>query len=433
MSRSYQSGFGNEFATEAMPGVLPAGQNSPQKVAHGLYAEQLSGTAFTAPRSENQRSWLYRIRPAAMHQPFAKVFHPTLQCGPFTEFAASPNQLRWNPFPIPSTPADFIEGLMTIAGNGSADSQTGVAIHIYAANRSMQDRFFYNADGELLIVPQQGGLSLRTEFGVLDMAPGEIAVVPRGVRFAVDLQADSARGYVCENYGQLLRLPDLGPIGANGLANPRDFLAPVAAYEDREGQFELLAKFGGKLWSAAIDHSPLDVVAWHGNYTPYKYNLASFNAMNSVSFDHADPSIFTVLTSPSGIPGTANMDFVIFPPRWMVAEHTFRPPWFHRNVMSEYMGLVYGEYDAKAEGFLPGGGSLHNCMSGHGPDATTFEAASNAVLQPQKLDKTMAFMFETRLLIHPTRFAMESPQLQKDYLQCWHGLKKHFTGQGDAE
>jgi homogentisate 1,2-dioxygenase len=408
--------------------VLPAGQNSPQKVAHGLYAEQLSGTAFTAPRSDNQRSWLYRIRPAAMHQPFAKVFHPTLQSGPFTELSASPNQLRWNPFPIPSTPADFIEGLMTIAGNGSADSQIGVAIHVYAANRSMQDRFFYNADGELLIVPQQGALSLRTEFGVLDIAPGEIAVVPRGVRFAVDLQDDSARGYVCENYGQLLRLPDLGPIGANGLANPRDFLAPIAAYEDREGQFELLAKFAGKLWSAAIDHSPLDVVAWHGNYTPYKYNLASFNAMNSVSFDHADPSIFTVLTSPSGIPGTANMDFVIFPPRWMVAEHTFRPPWFHRNVMSEYMGLVYGEYDAKAEGFLPGGGSLHNCMSGHGPDATTFEAASNAVLQPQKLDKTMAFMFETRLLIHPTRFAIESPQLQKDYLQCWHGLKKHFTG-----
>jgi len=428
MSRTYQSGFGNEFATEAIPGVLPAGQNSPQKVAHGLYAEQLSGTAFTAPRSDNQRSWLYRIRPAAMHQPFAKVFHPTLQSGPFTEIAVSPNQLRWNPFPIPSTPADFIEGLITIAGNGSADSQIGVAIHVYAANRSMEDRFFYNADGELLIVPQQGALSLRTEFGVLDIAPGEIAVVPRGVRFAVDLQADSARGYVCENYGQLLRLPDLGPIGANGLANPRDFLAPVAAYEDREGQFELLAKFAGKLWSAAIDHSPLDVVAWHGNYTPYKYNLAAFNAMNSVSFDHADPSIFTVLTSPSGIPGTANMDFVIFPPRWMVAEHTFRPPWFHRNVMSEYMGLVYGEYDAKAEGFLPGGGSLHNCMSGHGPDATTFEAASNAVLQPQKLDKTMAFMFETRLLIHPTRLAMESPQLQKEYLQCWHGLKKHFTG-----
>ncbi len=428
MSRTYQSGFGNEFSTEALPGVLPIGQNSPQKVAHGLYAEQLSGTAFTAPRSDNQRSWLYRIRPAAMHQPFAKVFHPTLQSGPFTEVAASPNQLRWNPFPIPSAPADFIEGLITIAGNGSAESQTGVAIHVYAANRSMQDRFFYNADGELLIVPQLGGLSLRTELGVLDIAPGEIAVIPRGVRFAVDVQDDSARGYVCENYGQLLRLPDLGPIGANGLANPRDFLAPVAAFEDREGQFELLAKFAGKLWSAEIGHSPLDVVAWHGNYTPYKYNLAHFNAINSVSFDHADPSIFTVLSSPSGIPGTANMDFVIFPPRWMVAEHTFRPPWFHRNVMSEYMGLVYGEYDAKAEGFVPGGGSLHNCMSGHGPDATTFETASNATLQPQKLDKTMAFMFETRLLIHPTRIAIESPQLQRDYLQCWHGLKKHFTG-----
>lgn len=428
MSRTYQSGFGNEFSTEALPGTLPRGQNSPQKVAHGLYAEQLSGTAFTAPRSDNQRSWLYRIRPAAMHQPFAKVFHPTLQSGPFNEVAASPNQLRWNPFPIPSAPADFIEGLITIAGNGSAESQTGVAIHVYAANRSMQDRFFYNADGELLIVPQLGGLSLRTELGALDIVPGEIAVIPRGVRFAVDLQDDSARGYVCENYGQLLRLPDLGPIGANGLANPRDFLAPVAAFEDREGQFELLAKFAGKLWSAEIGHSPLDVVAWHGNYAPYKYNLAHFNAINSVSFDHADPSIFTVLTSPSGIPGTANMDFVIFPPRWMVAEHSFRPPWFHRNVMSEYMGLVYGEYDAKAEGFVPGGGSLHNCMSGHGPDASTFEAASNATLQPQKLDKTMAFMFETRLLIHPTRVAIESPQLQKDYLQCWHGLKKHFTG-----
>jgi homogentisate 1,2-dioxygenase len=424
MSRTYQSGFGNEFATEALPGVLPASQNSPQKVAHGLYAEQLSGTAFTAPRSDNQRSWLYRIRPAAMHHPFTKVFHPTLQSGPFTELSASPNQLRWNPFPIPSAPADFIEGLITIAGNGSADSQIGVAIHVYTANRSMQDRFFYNADGEMLIVPQQGALSLRTEFGVLDIAPGEIAVMPRGVRFAVDLQADSARGYVCENYGQLLRLPDLGPIGANGLANPRDFLAPVAAFEDREGQFELLAKFAGKLWSAAIDHSPLDVVAWHGNYTPYKYNLAAFNAMNSVSFDHADPSIFTVLTSPSGIPGTANMDFVIFPPRWMVAEHTFRPPWFHRNVMSEYMGLVYGEYDAKAEGFLPGGGSLHNCMSGHGPDATTFEAASNAVLQPQKLDKTMAFMFETRAPIRTTEWAQTSPTMQLDYDDVWTGFEK---------
>ncbi len=428
-TRQYQSGFGNEFATEALPGALPVGQNSPQKVAYGLYAEQLSGTAFTAPRAENRRSWLYRIRPGAMHQPFVEIPLGMLQSGPFDAVTANPNQLRWNPFPIPSTPTDFIQGLITIAGNGSPDSQSGMAIHVYAANCAMTDRFFYNADGEMLFVPQQGALTLRTECGVLDVAPGEIAVVPRGVRFTVDLPDGTARGYVCENYGALLRLPDLGPIGANGLANPRDFLAPVAAFEDKEGAFQLLAKFGGKLWAAEIAHSPLDVVAWHGNYAPYKYDLAHFNAMNSVSFDHADPSIFTVLTAPSDTAGTANVDFVIFPPRWMVAEHTFRPPWFHRNVMSEYMGLVHGAYDAKAEGFLPGGGSLHNCMTGHGPDAATFETASNATLAPHKLDKTLAFMFETRFLIRPTAAALAAPQLQQDYVQCWHGLKKNFTGE----
>lgn len=429
-SRNYQSGFGNEFATEALAGSLPIGQNSPQQVAHGLYAEQLSGSAFTAPRAENRRSWLYRIRPGSLHQPFVQVASGLLQSGPFDAHATSPNQLRWDPFPLPSTPTDFIAGLMTIAGNGSPDSQSGIAIHVYAANRAMQDRYFYNADGEMLIVPQQGGLTLRTEMGILDVAPGDIAVLPRGVRFTVELPDGVARGYVCENYGALLRLPELGPIGANGLANARDFLAPVAAFEDREGAFTLLAKFGGKLWSAGITHSPLDVVAWHGNYTPYKYNLAHFNAMNSVSFDHADPSIFTVLTSPSGSAGTANVDFVIFPPRWMVAEHTFRPPWFHRNLMSEYMGLIHGVYDAKAEGFLPGGGSLHNCMSGHGPDATTFEAASKMALAPHKQDQTLAFMFESRWLIRPTQSAMMAPQLQPDYWQCWQGLQKHFPGSG---
>ena len=429
-SRRYQSGFGNEFETEAVAGSLPIGQNSPQQVAHGLYAEQLSGSAFTAPRAENHRSWLYRIRPGSQHQPFVQVASGLLQSGPFDAHATSPNQLRWDPFPLPSAPTDFIAGLMTIAGNGSPDSQSGIAIHVYAANRAMQDRYFYNADGEMLIVPQQGGLTLRTEMGILDAAPGDIAVLPRGVRFTVELPDGVARGYVCENYGALLRLPELGPIGANGLANARDFLAPVAAFEDREGPFTLLAKFGGKLWSAGITHSPLDVVAWHGNYTPYKYNLAHFNAMNSVSFDHADPSIFTVLTSPSGSAGTANVDFVIFPPRWMVAEHTFRPPWFHRNLMSEYMGLIHGVYDAKAEGFLPGGGSLHNCMSGHGPDATTFEAASKMALTPHKQDQTLAFMFESRWLIRPTQSAMMAPQLQPDYWQCWQGLQKHFPGSG---
>jgi homogentisate 1,2-dioxygenase len=426
--RDHLSGFASEWATEALPGALPQGQNSPQNVPYRLYAEQLSGTAFTAPRHANRRSWLYRLRPAVKHGAFRVREAGLIRSAPFDEVPAPPDQLRWDPLPIPSAPTDFVEGLVTFAGNGDASLQAGIGIHLYACNRSMQERFFYDADGELLIVPQQGALRLATELGVLDVLPGDIAVVPRGVRFAVALRDAAARGYVCENYGALLRLPELGPIGANGLANPRDFLAPAAAFEDREGAFELVAKFGGRLWCAPIDHSPLDVVAWHGNLAPYKYDLSRFNAMNTVTYDHADPSIFTVLTSPSDTPGTANVDFVIFPPRWMVAEHSFRPPWFHRNVMSEFMGLVRGVYDAKAEGFAPGGASLHNCMSGHGPDAATFERAVSAALAPQKIEDTLAFMFESRYLIRPTRFALDSPLLQADYRDCWAGLAKHFTG-----
>jgi homogentisate 1,2-dioxygenase len=424
----YQSGFGGEFATEALPDALPPGQNSPQKLAYGLYAEQLSGTAFTAPRHVNRRSWLYRIRPAVKHGAFRPRDPGMLRSAPFDEALTPPDQLRWDPLPLPSAATDFVDGLITFAGNGDPSMQAGIAIHLYACNRSMGDRFFYDADGELLIVPQQGRLRIATELGSLDVASGEIAVIPRGVRFAVALAESSARGYVCENYGAMLRLPEMGPIGANGLANPRDFLIPVASFEDRDGSFELVAKFSGRLWSAPIDHSPLDVVAWHGNLAPYKYDLARFNAMNTVTFDHADPSIFTVLTSPSDTAGTANVDFVIFPPRWMVAEHSFRPPWFHRNVMSEFMGLVHGVYDAKDKGFVPGGASLHNCMAGHGPDAATFERAVAAELRPQKLDDTLAFMFESRYVIRPTRFALQSPLLQHDYRECWDGLAKHFDG-----
>jgi homogentisate 1,2-dioxygenase len=422
----YQSGFGNEFATEAVAGTLPAGRNSPQRVAHGLYAEQISGTAFTAPRHANRRSWLYRIRPAAVHQPFAlksaTAFH-----NDFDEAPATPNQLRWDPQPLPQVPTDFVDGLVTMAGNGSAATQSGVGIHVYAANCSMQGRYFYDADGELLIVPQLGRLRLRSEFGVLEIEPQEIAVIPRGVRFAVELADAQARGYVAENFGVQLRLPDLGPIGSNGLANARDFLTPVAAYEDIDGDFELVAKFQGRLWSARIDHSPLDVVGWHGNYAPCKYDLRRFNTIGSISYDHPDPSIFTVLTSPSDTPGVANMDFVIFPPRWLVAENTFRPPWFHRNIASEFMGLVHGAYDAKAGGFVPGGASLHNCMSGHGPDAASFEKAGAAdTATPDHIVDTMAFMFETRLVIRPTQQALESPQLQRDYHDCWQGLRRNF-------
>jgi len=407
---------------------LPVGRNSPQRAPYGLYAEQLSGTAFTAPRHANRRSWLYRIRPAVLHGAFAPYAQPLLATAPFDITHTSPDQLRWDPFPLPQAPTDFLDGLATIAGNGNAAAQIGIGIHVYACSRSMHARFLYDADGELLIVPQQGALRLATELGILDVAPGEIALLPRGVRFAVELadEAVPARGYVCENYGAQLRLPELGPIGANGLANPRDFLAPVAAYSEEEGEFELVAKFGGRLWRAPIDHSPLDVVAWHGNYTPYKYDLARFNTINTVSFDHPDPSIFTVLTSPSDTVGTANVDFVIFPPRWLVAEDTFRPPWFHRNAMSEYMGLIRGAYDAKAEGFVPGGGSLHNAMSGHGPDAATFERASHADLAPRKLGDTLAFMFESRYVIHPTPHALTAPQLQRDYQACWRGLARHF-------
>jgi homogentisate 1,2-dioxygenase len=412
----YQSGFNNEFATEALPGALPVGRNSPQRVRYGLYAEQFSGSPFTVPRGMQKRSWLYRIRPSVLHEPFAEIDARLFRFDPGVP--TPPNQLRWDPLPIGD--GDFVDTMTTIAGND------GAGIHIYAANRSMLTRYFYDADGDLLLVPERGALIVRTELGILDLTPGEIAVIPRGTKFRVELQDGDARGYVCENLGAPFRLPDLGPIGSNGLANPRDFLTPVAAYEDLEGDFELVAKFGGRLWSARIDHSPLDVVAWHGNYAPYKYDLARFNAINTVSFDHPDPSIFTVLTSPSDTPGTANVDFVIFPPRWMVATDTFRPPYFHRNVMNEYMGLIRGTYDAKAEGFLPGGGSLHNCMSGHGPDAATFEQASSAKLEPRYIDDTLAFMFETRLIIRPTRFALESPLLQRDYWQCWRGLKKHF-------
>ena len=427
----YQSGFGNEFATEARPGALPPHQNSPQRAPYGLYAEQLSGTAVTAPRAHNRRSWLYRIRPSAMHQPFRQLDNGRV-VSRFDQVAAPPNQLRWDPLPMPQSPTDFLDGWVTMAGNGSVDSQSGCAIHLYAANRDMENRYFYSADGELLIVPQQGRLRIATELGLIEIAPQEIAVVPRGVRFQVALPDGEARGYICENFGALLRLPDMGPIGSNGLANPRDFLTPRAAFEDREGDFELVAKFAGNLWSARIGHSPLDVVAWHGNYAPYKYDLRHFNAIGSISYDHPDPSIFLVLHAPSDTPGVDTLDFVIFPPRWLAAEDTFRPPWFHRNVASEFMGLIEGQYDAKSEGFRPGGASLHNCMSGHGPDAPTFEKASAGDTKvPHKVDHTMAFMFETRDVIRPTAHALASAQLQPDYYQCWQGFKKYYNDNGD--
>ncbi|XHS76335.1 homogentisate 1,2-dioxygenase [Burkholderiaceae bacterium UC74_6] len=422
---NYLSGFGNEHASEARPGALPVGRNSPQQVAFGLYAELLSGTAFTAPRAENLRTWMYRRQPSVVVSSYEPFSQALLKTGARDGEVAPPDPLRWAPHAVPDDPLDFVEGLRTMCVNGDPETQTGMAAHVYLCNKSMGRRALVNADGELLIVPQQGALRLTTELGLLDVKPGEIALIPRGMAFKVTV-AGPSRGYICENYGAAFRLPELGPIGSNGLANARDFLAPVAAFEDSPGAYEIVKKFGGRLWTARQNHTPFNVVAWHGNLVPCKYDTAHFMTIGTVSFDHPDPSIFTVLTSPSDTPGWANADFVIFPPRWMVAENTFRPPWYHRNVMSEFMGLITGQYDAKPEGFKPGGASLHNAMVPHGPDTEAFAKASGAELKPHKLENTLAFMFETRWRLAPTAFALNGGALESTYANCWADLPDNF-------
>ena len=423
----YMTGFGNGFESEALPGALPVGRNSPQRCAYGLYAEQLSGSPFTAPRASNERSWLYRIRPSVAHWGrFSKADIGLWRTAPSAEIEVPPAPMRWSPLPLPADKVSFLEGVRTMTTAGDAGALAGMSASVYLVTRSMQDEYFYDADGELLFVPEQGALRLATEFGLIDVAPGEIAVIPRGVKMRVELIDGPARGYLCENYGGALTLPERGPIGANCLANPRDFLTPKARYEHHEGACALYVKWGGALWKTEIEASPLDVVAWHGNYAPYKYDLRRFSPVGPLLFDHADPSIFTVLTSPSETPGTANIDFVCFPERWMVAEDTFRPPWYHMNCMSEFMGLIYGQYDAKPEGFTPGGMSLHNSMLPHGPDVDAFEGASNAQLKPAKLENTMAFMFETRFPQRVTAYAAHAPELQANYGAYGHQLKVHF-------
>ena len=425
----YMSGFGNGFETEALAGALPAGRNSPQKCPYGLYAEQLSGSPFTAPRTTNERSWLYRIRPTVAHWgAFQKVDAGLWRTAPAREIDLPLAPLRWDPIAIPTDALSFVEGVRTMTTAGDASSQAGMGMHLYFVTRSMRDEYFYNADGELVFVPQEGNLRIATEFGIIDIEPGEIAVIPRGVKFRVELPGGPARGYLCENYGGALTLPERGPIGANCMANQRDFLTPCAAYEERDAPAKMFVKWGGQLWACDLEHSPLDVVAWHGNYAPYKYDLRKYSPIGPILFDHADPSIFTVLTSPSETPGTANIDFVIFSDRWLVAENTFRPPWYHMNVMSEFMGLVYGVYDAKTGGgFAPGGASLHNTMLPHGPDIDAFEKASGAPLKPHKLEGTLAFMFETRFPQHVSAFAANSPAFQKEYGGYGKNLKTHFN------
>ncbi|HQT87595.1 MAG TPA: homogentisate 1,2-dioxygenase [Acidiphilium sp.] len=422
------TGFGNDFATEALPGALPQGQNSPQNCPYGLYAEQLSGSPFTAPRATNERSWLYRISPSVLHfGQFGRITQPLWHTAPHRPAHNLPlGPLRWAPVPVPDAPLSFFDGIRTITSAGDADSRIGCAIHLYLANAPMADRYFANADGEMLIVPQTGALRIATELGVIELGPAEIAVIPRGMIFRVDPLGATARGYICENYGAPFTLPDRGPIGANCLANARDFKTPVAAYEDRADPGQLILKWGGQFHQKTLTHSPLDVVAWHGNYAPYSYNLRHFAPIGAIGFDHPDPSIFTVLTAPSGEAGTANIDFVIFPERWMVAEHSFRPPWYHRNIMSEFMGLIEGQYDAKETGFAPGAMSLHNAMLPHGPDTEAFLKASTANLVPTKLTNTLAFMFETRLPQYITEFSATLPTLDQNYAACWQALPRRF-------
>ena len=417
----YMTGFGGHFETEAVEGALPRARNSPQRPAYGLYAEQLSGTAFTMARHENRRSWLYRMRPTADHRPFIRYKGATLFTPGTVKEPLPPNRLRWDPPEDLPDEADFVDGMVTMLANRDPADLEGVAVHLYRASKSMERRVFVDADGEMLIIPQQGALRVLTELGMLELEPGWVGVVPRGVKFRVEVDGE-ARGYVAENHGAPFRLPELGPIGSNALANARDFEIPVARFEDRDEPTEVVQKSLGSLWATTLDHSPLDVVAWHGNYAPYRYELSRFNVIGTISFDHPDPSIFTVLTSPSNVHGRANADFVIFPPRWMVAEDTFRPPWFHRNVMSEAMGLIHGAYDAKADGFAPGGLSLHNLMSGHGPDVESWRKASEAELKPSKVEGTMAFMVETCWPYRPTQFALD--RAQPDYDEAWAGFPK---------
>ncbi|MDJ1017661.1 MAG: homogentisate 1,2-dioxygenase [Paracoccaceae bacterium] len=428
----YMPGFGNDFETEALPGALPQGMNSPQKCAYGLYGEQLSGTAFTAPSHQNERTWCYRIRPSVRHtHRFEKIDLPHWKSAPNIDpDVISLGQYRWDPVEMPEEGGrlTWLTGMRSMTTAGDVNTQVGMASHIYLVTASMEDEYFFSADSELLVVPQEGRLRFATELGVIDLAPQEVAILPRGLVYRVEVLEGPCRGFVCENYGQKFELPGRGPIGANCMANRRDFKTPVAAFEDREVPSTVTVKWCGQFHRTRIGHSPLDVVAWHGNYAPVKYDLKTYCPVGAILFDHPDPSIFTVLTAPSGVPGTANIDFVLFRERWMVAEDTFRPPWYHKNIMSELMGNIYGQYDAKPHGFTPGGMSLHNMMLPHGPDREAFEGASNAELGPEKLANTMSFMFETRFPQHLTAFAANEAPLQDDYIDCWASLEKKFDG-----
>ena len=419
----YQSGLGNELQTESIPGALPIGQNSPQRPPLGLVSELVSGTTFSAPRSLNRRSYLFRIRPSVLRGRFERRANGPFLTPPFG-VEPSPNHYCWHPFQRLEPGKDFVDGVATLMGNGSPGEQAGMAIHVYAATKSMNDRIFSNADGEMLIVPHVGDIRVCTEYGILELGLGDLAVIPRGTKFRVELVGDRATGFVCENFGLPLRLPELGLIGSNGLANVADFEIPVAAFEERSASIELVHKLAGNLWSARMDHSPLDVVAWRGTLYPYKYDLRRFVGLGTVTIDHPDPSIFSVLTSPSDSVLGPNFDVMALTPRWIVAERSFRPPGYHRNCVAEFIALLQGAY----AGLPPGSTTLTNPWTEHGPETETLAVAREMALAPVKVDDMLLVLIESRFPVQVTDFAETASEMVRDYTDRWKGFEPYFEG-----
>lgn len=406
------SGFGNTLSSEAIAGAIPPHQNSPRRPPFGLYAEQLSGTGFTAARADNRRTWCYRVRPASQRTDFAPLAHPRLA----GEFPGAPVvELTGFP-PLAGAPEhDFLDGLVTLCGAGDARLRTGYALHRYAATRSMESRAFYSADGDLLILPERGAFTLLTELGALAVAPGSLAIVPRGLAFSILLHDEPIRGYVAEPFGGGFRLPERGPVGANGLADARHFHAPAAWHEDRLAPgFTLVAKLGGALHAAPLDHTPFDVAGWFGNHVPYVYDLADFSPVGNTLLDHGDPSIYCVLSAP-------NLDLIVFPPRWDATAHTFRPPYFHRNTIAEINGILRD--DEHHAPFVPGCVFITPPLTPHGVGGRTVERErARDDDAPYRVHDSLWFQLESPLA--PVLAAWAHPV--EDWSATWPSARSYF-------
>jgi homogentisate 1,2-dioxygenase len=426
-------GFGAPLQSEALPGALPLHQNSPRHAPYGLYPEQLSGTAFGLPRHKNLRTWLYRIRPSAQQSPFRPLRHETFTTA-FTSEPVEPNLFGWRPCPIPSAGQDFVDGIVTLGGAGDGHSRRGYALHWFTANRSMDNRAFCNADGDFLLVPQLGELTLVTELGVLEVGTGQIALLPRGLRYSVVLRSPAARGFIAEVYGRHFELPERGVIGANGLADARHFRTSTAWFEDRlELGYRITSKLGGVLYDAQQDYSPYDVVAWHGNYVPYVYDLAAFVPVSNVRVDHPDPSIYSVVSCPLDETGSNLLDLIVFPPRWDPTEHTFRPPFFHRNATMEWNAVVRSDSSDGAL-FESGVSFLTPPMTPHGVTSAAVERAfrldeATAAVPHRSSDQSLWIQFESSLPLQLSPLAREPSRAILDWPTVWGAYRNHFRPQ----